>query len=106
MIILEDDLLVSPRFYYFACQAVNKYSKNECIAGISLYSFAINDHTRSFFLPEQDGNDVYFMNCAQSWGQVWLRKPWQDFITWYSTHSEEFTEYPHLPLSICHWPNS
>ena len=42
VIILEDDLLVSPRFYYFACQAVNKYSKNECIAGISLYTPAVS----------------------------------------------------------------
>lgn len=105
-VILEDDLIVSPQFYHFTRQAVTRYLEDERIAGISLYNFAINYHTRSPFFPQQDGNDVYFMNCAQSWGQIWLRRQWREFMEWYKNNSEEFTEQAHLPLSICHWPKS
>ena len=38
VIILEDDLYVSPFFYNYSCQALNYYDNDSNIAGISLYS--------------------------------------------------------------------
>lgn len=104
LIVLEDDLSVSPNFYLYAQQTVEKYCDDDQIAGISLFSFAINYQTRHFFTPIKDENDVYFMNCAQSWGQVWMKKSWQKFYQWYQTHSEFPTHAPHLPQSLCNWP--
>ena len=62
LIVLEDDLSVSPNFYLYAQQTVDKYKNDDRIAGISLFSFAINYQTQRFFLPIKDENDVYFMN--------------------------------------------
>ena len=49
--------------------------------------------------------DVYFMNCAQSWGQVWMRKSWFAFYDWYQNNSDEFN-LPYLPDSLNKWPKT
>ena len=103
VIVLEDDLEVSPSFYNFALEAVRKYRNDERIAGISLYSFTLNLNNKLPFIPEQNGFDAFLFQNAQSWGQVWMTKAWMSFIEWYSNHSEEFPYLNHLPYSICHW---
>ena len=102
LVVLEDDIVVSPNFYFYSCQTVEKYITCSEIAGISLYSFNINYQTGLPFCPLKDENDVYFMNCAMSWGEVWMRDSWQKFYNWYKNHVE-FPSMPHLPQSICSW---
>ena len=102
LVVLEDDLVVAPYFWNFTQQTVRKYANDDRVAGISLYSFAVNNQTRHPFLPMRDGHDIYFMNCAMSWGQVWLKRQWQAFEKWYAQHLE-FPDLPHLPQSICSW---
>ena len=102
IIVLEDDIVVSRSFYYFAEQAVAHYSQNEHIAGISLYSFSINYHKGIPFIPVKDEHDAYFMNCAMSWGEVWMRDSWKKFYDWYLSH-QEFPVMKNLPSSICRW---
>ena len=99
IIVLEDDLVVSPSYYQFAKQAVEKYSDDSHIAGISLYSFSINYQNGLPFEPIKDENDVYFMQCAMSWGQVWMKKAWHRFIEWYSKN-ESFTISPSIPSAL------
>lgn len=106
LIVLEDDIEVSPSFYLFAKQCVEKYYSNQDIAGISLYSFAVNYHNGLPFMPIRTESDVYMMKCAQSWGQVWMKTQWLNFIEWYQHNSEEFSDSPDLPHSICSWPKS
>ena len=52
IILLEDDLFVSPYFYVYAIQAMNFYSSDENIAGISLILIdlmkPLNCHSRRF----------------------------------------------------------
>ena len=79
IVILEDDLVVSPYFWTYTQQTVEKYFSCDNVAGISLYSFAVNYHLRSPFIPLHDGHDAYFMNCAMSWGQVWMKRQWKEF---------------------------
>lgn len=105
LIVLEDDVTVATSFYYFACACVEKYFGNEDIAGISLYSFSTNYHTYLPFSPAKSQYDVYLMNCAQSWGEVWMKPQWEKFIKWYECHSDNFNlEY--LPQSLNQWPKS
>lgn len=106
LIVLEDDITVSPNFVRYARQCVNFYHDDERIAGISLYNFPINYHNKLPFNPVKSEYDVFFMNCAQSWGQVWMRNQWQEFLRWYNLHDEEFRERKDLPYSICHWPKN
>lgn len=106
LIVLEDDISVVPSFYYYARQCVEKYYNNESVAGISLYSFPYSYHSNQPFYPMPSDSDVYWMQCAQSWGQVWMRKAWLSFKNWYDKHNEEFGDSPYLPHSICSWPKS
>ena len=66
----------------------------------------MNYQNQKPFYPLQTDSDVYLMQCAQSWGQVWMKKQWFEFKEWYIVHNEEFHELPHLPNAICNWPKS
>lgn len=103
IIILEDDLVVSKGFFAYASQAVKKYYNNTDIAGISLYSFGVNYQTFYSFIPQPSEFDTYFMQCAQSWGQVWMKNQWKEFETWYSLHNNDIFDSSILPDSICSW---
>ncbi|OWY25054.1 hypothetical protein C7N43_33745 [Sphingobacteriales bacterium UPWRP_1] len=82
IILLEDDLLVSPWFYRYAQQALEFYEPDEQIAGISLYHYEIAENGFYPFLPVDDGSDVYFMQIASSWGQTWTARQWHGFEQW------------------------
>lgn len=86
IIVLEDDIVVSPNFYIYSQQCVNKYYKCKEIAGISLYGFQINYLTGLPWIPVKDEHDVYFMNCAMSWGEIWMKQQWEEFYVWYQKH--------------------
>lgn len=105
LIMLEDDITVSPFFYDYAIQTIDKYKANKHIAGISLYNFPINYQNRLPFNPVRSEYDVYFMNCAQSWGQIWIKEQWNLFMKWYEQHNDEFN-IPSLPQPLNLWPKS
>lgn len=102
IVVLEDDIVVSPNFYTYTKQTVEKYHVCPNIAGISLYGFSINYQIGLPFQPVKDEHDVYFMNCAMSWGEVWMRDSWKKFYEWYLSH-QDFPMMKHLPRSICLW---
>ncbi|MER3318206.1 MAG: glycosyltransferase [Allomuricauda sp.] len=83
VIVLEDDLYVSPNFYLFAEQALNFSKKETEIGGVSLYNHQLNVHTRENFLPHQDGYDNWYFQFASSWGQAWTKDQWTGFMDWY-----------------------
>jgi hypothetical protein len=103
IIMLEDDLVVSPNFYSYSKSAVSKYCSDDRIAGISLYSFHVNQLTTTPFFPEVTEKTNYFMTYGPSWGQVWMKKQWKVFYDWYKKNDAEFSDAPHLPTFICHW---
>ena len=105
LVVLEDDITVSPNFFTYTKQTVEKYYQDDRIGGISLYNFGLNYQTGRPFTPIKDENDVFFMNCAMSWGEVWMKKQWLAFYKWYSTHNDEFQVKPNLPERICQWNN-
>lgn len=88
--VLEDDILVSPSFYYYMKACVDKYSKCEQVAGISLYGFQWNPCANGPFEPRRYDADVYFMQFAQSWGQIWMKKGWFQFKDWYINNKNVF----------------
>lgn len=103
VIVLEDDLIVSPCFYDYALATVSKYKDCENIAGISLYNFPFNNYLSLPFHPQKDEYDAYMMQIAQSWGQIWLKNQWAEFIKWYKINFQEFEYEAHLPKNICQW---
>lgn len=106
LIVLEDDIFVARNYYNYAMKCVEKYCDDNSIAGISLYNFYYNNFARLPFYPLHSDQDVYLMQNAQSWGQVWMKKQWFEFKSWYVKNNQEFGELPHLPTAICKWPKS
>ncbi|NOY55782.1 MAG: glycosyl transferase family 2 [Actinobacteria bacterium] len=82
VMVLEDDLYVSPDAYRYADAAVDYYDDSEKVAGISLYSYRIDEYLGLTFHPLEDGYDTFFMQTPSSSGQVWTARQWSRFRRW------------------------
>ncbi len=106
LIVLEDDLVVSPAFFNYATQAVEKYMDDDTVAGISLYSHSWNVNADRPFTPVTKGYDVFFMQYPQSWGQIWMKKQWNAFYSWYEGKKYEKVDVARVPANVLAWPKS
>ena len=66
VILLEDDLYVSPDFYNYACISMNKYGDDENVAGIAFYSNEFNGFLGIPFHPLNNGSDCFAMQAVCS----------------------------------------
>lgn len=105
VIILEDDIIISPYFYEYVVQAVNRYKDEEMLAGIALYSHKWNGYVRQFFEPLQDGADCYLGQFSVTWGQCWTQKQWKSFRNWYS-QNQKLKHRKDVPEHIHNWPET
>lgn len=103
LIVLEDDLVVSPAMYSYAWRAVEKYKDDDNIAAISLYSKGWNETAWKPFVPSPTYYDTYFVQTAESWGQVWMRNEWLNFRKWYEHNNEPFSDAEGIPKDVCEW---
>lgn len=82
IILLEDDLYVSPYFYFYTTAAVEKYNNNKYIAGISLYKNETNGYVGLPFSPLNNGSDVFALQETSTWGECWTESMWNGFKNW------------------------
>jgi glycosyltransferase involved in cell wall biosynthesis len=68
VIVLEDDIVVGKDFLNFMNNALVKYENEPQIAGISGYSFPINEHK------------AYLTRTGSCWGWATYKRVWDDFI--------------------------
>ena len=106
VIVLEDDLLVSPEFYRYTVEATDFYANSSEIGGISLYSYDFNEYAETKFIPLEDGYDNYFIKTASSWGQAWTRSQWLEFKQWYDSNARTIAIDKVLPQKLQEWPES
>jgi hypothetical protein len=104
--VLEDDIFVSPNFYNYMVQAVDFYKDDDNIAGISLYSHLWSEYINRPFIPEKNKYDVFFMQYAQSWGQIWMKRQWFAFKEWYKKNNNHLKEQVNIPSNVTNWPES
>ena len=102
VIILEDDIFVSPYFYHYAKNALNYYQDNDKIAGISLYNEEMNGFVGVPFQPEQNGFDVYAWQTVCSWGEIWNKRMWTEFLQWLKEWDGDFSKID-MPSTIKGW---
>ena len=105
VMILEDDLYVSPDYYNYAIQTLEKYGAHPKIAGISLNTKRELLESPYPFFPRHTGYDVYFQQFASSWGQVWNRRMWDDFRKWYDEHPS-LPGNVNVPLTVLNYPDT
>jgi len=109
VIVLEDDLYVSPVFYQYTLQAFDYYKDDPKIAGISLYSHGYNETAQFPFRPLADDSDIFFLQYAASLGQFWSRKHWAGFREWYDSlepGDKSPGHSPAIPPNIRFWPET
>jgi len=102
MILLEDDLFVSPNFYNYSQQALQFSVKKKYIGGISLYNHQINVHASQNFHALDDGYDNYYFQFASSWGQAWSKNQINNFLAWYKLNPD-ITKNENIPLNVRSW---
>lgn len=93
VIILEDDLFVSPSFYKYATEALDYYGDVEQVAGIALYK---NEYNGFHGLPIQflnSGYDVFAWQSVCSWGEALNYRMWKNFSKWLETFDDDFQPY-------------
>lgn len=103
IIILEDDIFVSPLMYEYAKQVIEYYKQDENIAGFGLYSFQRNPKNNLPFIALNEGTDVFFMQYACSWGQIWTKKQWNNFYNWYNENKDSKFENLDIPDNVRNW---
>ncbi len=103
IIMLEDDLYVSPSFYMFTLAALNHSRNDKRICGVSLYDHRLNVHAREPFEAIDDGYDNYYMQLASSWGQAFLTDMWAGFREWYEGHKDEEIGADNVPVNVSSW---
>lgn len=92
VIILEDDIFVSPYFYHYACMALDKYGDDERVAGIALYRNEYDGYSNVPFQPLSYGQDVMAWKSVCSWGEMLNERMWNQFSTWLSAWDENFAD--------------
>ena len=90
IILLEDDLYLSPHFYMYTVPALDYYAADETIAGISLYALQVNEYAPISlpFHPLEDGSDVFFLQKGMIGGWAMTGPQWLGFVQWYGTQTQ------------------
>lgn len=91
IILLEDDLIVSARFYAYARQALDSYHGDERLAGISLNALWFNGFTGQPFIPLLDNGDVFFLRLSTPQGQIYTAEQWAAFAGWVAANDPQVT---------------
>jgi hypothetical protein len=96
VIILEDDLFVSPYFYDYAMATVDKYGEDEKVAAIALYK---NEYEGFSCFPLQhihNGADVFAWQTVCSWGEIVNERMWNNISKWLESFNDNFE-----PFDMC-----
>ena len=87
--LFEDDIMVAPGFFGFMKATVEFYRDDRDVAGISFYRHLHCTHTYDNFIPLNNGKDVFFLQQAVSWGEIWLKEQWADFFEWFKVNESD-----------------
>lgn len=105
VIILEDDLYVSPYFYEYALQALEFVKTESVVGGVSLYNHRYNVIASEPFEARDDGYDNWYFQFASSWGQAWTKRQWLEFRNWYAKNPN-IDNLESVPLYVRKWSAS
>src|ERR1700752_3138282 len=84
VIVLEDDLLLNPRFLDYMLRALDRCADQENVYQVSGYMFPVQLHTRT---------DAFFLPLITSWGWATWQRAWQIF-SWDASDAREQLKDP------------
>lgn len=100
IVLLEDDLFLSPYFYSYVQQTIENYGICEEIAEISLYKNEVNGFVGLPVVNYQNGQDVFLHQDVSTWGECWTEQMWKSFCQWRDTHTDEDILKVDMPQQI------
>ena len=103
VILLEDDLIVSPQFYCYTVSALDFVAADKRVAGVSLYNHRLNVHVRRPFEAMEDGYDNYYFQFASSWGQAFTEKQWEGFKKYLADYGDREVADVSVPKFVSSW---
>jgi hypothetical protein len=103
IIILEDDIYVSPVFYHYAASALDFYQDDPAIGRISLQTSVRVVSLLLPFHPLEDGGDIFYGQTSSSWGLAWTATQWQEFKAWCGDGYPTIAEDDGLPKYVVNW---
>lgn len=106
IVLLEDDIYVSPFFYDYIEATVNKYSTDTQICGIGLFKNEINGYAKIPLEFLNDGADVFLWQEVCTWGECWTYSMWSEFREWYDENENFNFEKIDIPQEIKMWKNA
>ena len=102
IILLEEDLVVSPRFHGYATQALAAVSDDDQIALVSLYAPWFHGYTQLPFLPIEDGADAYFAGVPFTQGMAFTLRQWEGLEPAFRPEAP-MRRHPDLPEAFQHF---
>lgn len=106
VIVLEDDLYVSPYFYYYALKSLDFYGNDNNVAAISLYSTRTNFFTSLPLNLMRGESDVYAAQVVETWGECVNYRMWSDFKKWMDKNSDINWSEIDMYERISNWKNA
>ncbi len=103
VIMLEDDLYVSPSFYAYASAALDFAEGKDDIGGVSLYNHLMNVHVREPFEAVRADYDNWYFQFASSWGQAFCRAQWSGFREWLGDNDGKPLAAADMPENVSSW---
>ena len=111
IVLLEEDVSVSPCFYEFLQRVVPAYAEDARVAGVGLclygmHPYAYVESLSPVFAPLEDGGDTWFARYAPSWGECVTGRQWGAFRSWLGRR-DATTGSPGLrrvPRAVREWP--
>ena len=103
VIILEDDIFVSPVFYTYTKSALDAYESDDSVCGVALYAPKSNGYVGMPFIPMHKGHDVYLYQDVCTWGECVTYGMWKRFREWLAQHEKDSFEDIEMPRQIKNW---
>lgn len=103
IIMLEDDLYVSPAYYLYSKKALDYTEDDKKIGGVSLYNHLLNVHVREPFEAINDGYDNWYFQFASSWGQAFTKDQWNGFAGWLKENDLKDLAAENVPANVSSW---
>lgn len=106
VILLEDDVVVSPQYYNYAVKACSFYYDKDEVVGIGLYTHHFNGYAQYPFYPMKNGYDSYYEKWVITWGECFCKNQWQEFRSWYRKNIAKLDYKDSIPRQITEWSDS
>lgn len=102
VVVLEDDLVVSPTLQAFLLQAYAALRTEKDVAGISMYRYPLNEANRFPFELIPNDEFLYYQQRPSSKGCFYTREMVESYFDFLDRFDHDYTRY-HLPDNVLKW---